>query len=206
MPNDSCTHDTGPVQLLQRWVKEAKEQSGYNFPTAFQLATGSLRDSHSDNGPRIRTLLLKDWAKEGFVFFTNYLSPKWQSIKQNPKVGGHFYWDSLGRQVNLQGEVHKLAHEASKEYWATRPRASQLAQWVSRQSATVESAECLEQAYAKAEQRFLGVSVPCPKHWGGGVFVIESAEFWEQDPRRFHKRLRFTKKADKSWSMHWLWP
>ena len=40
-------------------------------------------------------VLLKDFNKEGFIFYTNLDSQKSISLKENPKASMCFYWKSL---------------------------------------------------------------------------------------------------------------
>ncbi len=84
-----------------------------------------------------------------------------------PAVALHFGWYALQRQVRVEGTATPVSRTESEEYFATRPRGSQLGAWASSQSSPVASAAELEEAYTAVEQRFAGQEVPCPDFWGG---------------------------------------
>ena len=69
-------------------VFEAKEDNIIDEANAMSLTTIS-NDGFLELG-----VLLKDFSKEGFVFFTNYNSDKGKSILKHPKVGLSFYWQA----------------------------------------------------------------------------------------------------------------
>ena len=63
---NSCFLDLDdPIQLFKIWMDEAIK-SEPNDPNAVALATAD-----DDNFPSVRMVLLKDFSKEGFVFYTN---------------------------------------------------------------------------------------------------------------------------------------
>ena len=63
---DNCFLDLDdPIQLFTAWMEEAKK-SEPNDPNALSLAT-----SNKENHPSVRMVLLKEYNKKGFVFYTN---------------------------------------------------------------------------------------------------------------------------------------
>ncbi len=118
-----------PIQLFHTWFNEAKEVDTIDEVNAMSLSTLC-----TDGFPRARVVLLKDYSKEGFVFFTNYDSEKGKSIFKYPKVGLSFYWPSLERQIIIKGTAEKLAANKSDDYFQSRPRGSQIGAHVSPQS------------------------------------------------------------------------
>ena len=53
--------------------------------------------------PGARTVLLKGFDADGFVFFTNYNSRKGAELTANPRVALHFGWYALQRQIRIEG-------------------------------------------------------------------------------------------------------
>jgi pyridoxamine 5'-phosphate oxidase len=191
---------TNPLALFDDWMKEAKEHKGIREATAMALAT-----MNASGGLGIRVVLCKSWSEEGFVFYTNYASRKGLDLAANPKAAAVFYWDPLFRQVKISGPVVKTSRADSEAYWNSRPRDSQLSQYISRQSEEVGSREELERAWKEADQKFQGVSIPCPAHWGGYIIQADSIEFWIGRPGRLHDRFSF-EKAGANWTFRRLNP
>ena len=191
-----------PVPLFEAWLADAlmaRDQGYLAEPNAMVVAT-SVADR-----PHARTVLLKSVSAEGFVFFTNYGSHKGNEIAANAAVAMHFGWYALQRQVRVEGTATPVSRTESEEYFATRPRGSQLGAWASSQSSVVPSAAELEQAYTAMERRFAGQDVPCPDFWGGFRVTPESVEFWQGRPSRMHDRLLYTRNGP-SWTITRLSP
>ena len=87
---------TDPFLQFEAWFKEAKEAEP--IPNAMSLATVN----HS-GAPMLRTVLLKLFDANGFVFFTNYKSRKADQIAENPNVAVLFNWVTLERQQYING-------------------------------------------------------------------------------------------------------
>jgi pyridoxamine 5'-phosphate oxidase len=94
--------------------------------------------------------------------------------------------------VRITGEVHKLSAAQSDAYFAGRPRGSQISAWASPQSQMIPDRSSLEERMAATEQRFSGVDVPRPPHWGGYRVNPARFEFWQGRPNRAHDRIVFT--------------
>lgn len=177
-----------PLELFREWYGQVQNNPLIVEPTAMTLATAG-----ADGAPSARTVLLKQFTPEqGFAFFTNYESHKGRDLIANPKAALLFFWAPLARQIKVRGSVTKASRAESEEYWRSRPRGSQLAGWLSRQSRPVPSGQSLEKLYAAAEERFAGLDVPCPPHWGGFLLKPAEIEFWLGQPNRLHERVRFT--------------
>lgn len=188
-----------PWDLLQRWVADALA-AGEVEPTAFTLAT------IDDFGrPQGRIVLLKDFSPAGLVFFTSSVSAKGRQLARHPVASASFWWPVLMRQIRAIGPVADLTRTAVEEYFASRPRASQLSAWASQQSQPVANRDELERAYQEAEQRFAGGDVPCPLHWAGYVLQPDEMEFWQGLPGRLHDRALFTRDGT-SWAVTRLQP
>jgi pyridoxamine 5'-phosphate oxidase len=188
-----------PLRQFREWFETARA-AGVEVPETMTLATAT-----ADGAPSARMVLLKGADEDGFVFFTGYESRKGAEIEQNPRAALVFHWQPLGRQVRVEGPVERVREQESAEYFASRPRGSQLAAWASRQSRPLESREELERRYVELEREYEGREVPRPPHWGGFRLRPEAIEFWEHRDNRMHERLRYTRASD-GWSVELLSP
>jgi pyridoxamine 5'-phosphate oxidase len=174
-------------------------------PKGFDPSTVTLATADTAGRPAARMVLLKGADERGFIFFTNYSSRKAQDLDANPRAAMCFFWHWLGQQVRVEGVVQRVSAGESDEYFATRPRGSQLGAWASRQSAAVDSRAALEARLRETEARFDGRDVPRPAFWGGYRLVPERIEFWQEGEFRLHDRLVFTR-TDGAWERQRLYP
>ncbi len=189
-----------PHEMFDRWMGDVVA-AGLPEPTAMVLATVSAAGQ-----PRARMVLLKGHDETGFTFFTNRTSRKGSDLDEVPRASLLFPWHAIHRQVIVEGPVTKLGKAASDAYFATRPRASQLAAWASRQSTVIGSRQDLEQRYAEMERRWPdGTDVALPDFWGGYLVSPQIIEFWHGRASRMHDRLRYRRSAE-SWVIERLAP
>lgn len=174
-----------PIAAFLRWYEDALRLPVPN-PNAMTVATS---DAHGH--PSARVVLLRGVDEAGVVFFTNRSSRKGESLEANPRAAVLFHWDLLDRQVRIEGAVTHTSDIESDEYWASRPRMSQLAAWASEQSRPVDCRETLERELRDAERRFEGQPVPRPPHWGGYRVSFDVIEFWQGRDHRLHDRVRY---------------
>jgi pyridoxamine 5'-phosphate oxidase len=168
-----------------RWFAEATA-AGLPEPNAMIVATADAAAR-----PSARTVLLKGYDERGFVFFTNYTSRKGAEALANPAASLVFPWFPMQRQVLVAGAVEVVDRAETEEYFATRPRGSQLGAWASPQSQVLPDRAAVEAGLAAAVERFGAGPVPAPPHWGGLRVVPETVEFWQGRSNRLHDRLRF---------------
>ena len=163
-------------------------------PTAVILSTGSV-NSQGQVETTARTVLLKSFDDGVFRFFTNYNSQKAKDIELNPKVCLLFYWPSLFQQVRVEGFAQKSSRKVSEDYFASRPRLSQIGAWASRQSQTIFGPQQLSQWVDEVERKYPveGEKIPCPPHWGGFDVKPEVMEFWFGREGRLHDRYVYQK-------------
>jgi pyridoxamine 5'-phosphate oxidase len=143
--------------------------------------------------PAVRFVLLKGADGRGFVFFTDGRSRKGRELRASARAAVAFYWQRLGRQVRIEGRVTEVSPAEADAYWATRPRASQLAAVASRQSATLASRPALIARWRALRRRYRGRPVPRPPTWTGFRLVPTTIEFWTHREHRLHERELFVR-------------
>ncbi|HAD08228.1 MAG TPA: pyridoxamine 5'-phosphate oxidase, partial [Porticoccaceae bacterium] len=129
--------------------------------------------------------------QRGFVFYTNLNSHKARDIASNPQVSLHFPWFFLDRQVAVSGIAEQVSRDEVDNYFATRPRDSQLAAWASDQSAPLASRAELETRFERFDDQFIDREIPAPDFWGGFRIKPVEFQFWQGGPRRLHDRFRY---------------
>ncbi len=191
---------TSPFQQFEQWFQDAIHAK-IREPNAMSLATvdALLR-------PSIRTVLLKLYDENGFVFFSNYRSQKARDIEQNPHVALHFAWLHLQRQVRIEGTIKKISTKESLRYFLSRPRGSQLGAWASNQSEIVTSRSLLENKFFELKEKFSKKEVPLPDFWGGYRVIPRRFEFWQGGKDRLHDRFAYEQDTPSLWQIHRLAP
>ena len=189
-----------PFDQFETWFTQACDANIVD-PNAMSLAT-TTADAH----PTLRTVLLKYYDREGFVFFTNLDSTKAKHIADNPHVSLLFLWLSLARQIIILGTAEKISTKEALNYFRTRPRGSQLSAWVSKQSSIISSRAFLEMKLAEMKRKFLKGEIPLPSFWGGYRVKPTQFEFWQGRPHRLHDRFLYTRQEDWSWRIDRLAP
>ncbi len=198
MTKTEASQQGDPIERFREVFEEAVA-SGINNPNAMTVSSVD-----TEGQPSSRVVLLKDFDAEGFVFYTNLESRKGTEIRANPNVSLSFYWRETGKQVVVRGRAELVSDEEADAYFATRPRASQLGAWASRQSRPLKSRAHLMAQVAWYEAKYLG-AVPRPPHWSGFRVVPFYIELWVLGALRLHDRTLFEKTPD-GWTSRRLNP
>jgi pyridoxamine 5'-phosphate oxidase len=189
-----------PFEQFGLWLKEALD-AGMIEPNAMSLAT-----AWKDGKPSVRTVLLKSLDSRGFVFYTNLESRKARQLDENPNACLLFPWLALERQVIVTGLVSRVTSSEVTNYFAIRPRDSQISAWASPQSRAIASRTILESEWEKIRRRFANKEVPLPPFWGGYRVAPETIEFWQGGQNRLHDRFEYRREPDGSWTITRLAP
>ncbi|HVO75161.1 MAG TPA: pyridoxamine 5'-phosphate oxidase, partial [Ignavibacteriaceae bacterium] len=183
--------DSDPFKQFSKWFDQAAEAE-IPEPTAMILSTASRKGI-----PSVRTVLLKGFDKEGFIFFTNYNSAKGKNLSENPFAEALFLWKEIERQVRISGRAEKISREQSESYFKTRAYESKIGAWASEQGRLISSREFLEQRYKEYLKKYPNGDVPMPDYWGGYKLFPEKFEFWQGREHRLHDRIIYLKKENK---------
>ncbi len=195
---------TNPLDRFAAAYEQAKAANA-DWPEACCIAT-------ADAGgiPSARMVLFRrihpHGEQAGIGIFTNYDSAKAADLSANPHAAVCVYWHPIQTQVRIVGPVVKASAEESDEYFASRPRLSQVGAWASEQSRPLGSMDDLQARVESFERMYAGVEVPRPPHWGGFRIIARSVEFWTEGQYRLHKRERYDRREDGSWGMTLLNP
>ena len=189
-----------PFGQFRFWIDQAVETEVLE-PNAMTLATVD-----ESGQPWTRTVLMKGFSDEGFLFFTNYESRKAQQLATNPSVSLLFPWLALERQVIINGTAEKISPTESLKYFHSRPEGSQIGAWASPQSQVITSRKLLELKWDEMKRKFSQGKIPLPSFWGGFRVVPQTFEFWQGGQNRIHDRFLYSRQEEGNWSIERLAP
>ncbi len=191
--------DADPARQFSLWFAAAGA-TDIRLPEAAALATAS-----SEALPSVRMVLVKSFAENRFVFYTNHHSRKGRELAENPHAALLFHWDLLGRQVRIEGPVTRASAQETAAYVRSRPRGSQIGALASPQSEVVANRQALERRVAEVRECYGERELPLPEDWGGFAVTAETYEFWQQRDDRLHDRLRY-RREHGAWAIERLAP
>ena len=197
--NNLISLNEDPIDLFTKWYEEAKKTE-VNDPNAMSLATIS-----KDNKPSSRIVLIKSFSVKGFIFYTNTLSKKGNSLENNKYVALNFHWKSLLKQIRIEGEVSKVNDNEADEYFNSRPIDSRIGAWASSQSDYLKNRSELLKKVEIIKEKFTNKSIVRPPHWTGYIVIPSLIEFWQNMPHRLHDRVEY-RKTESGWEARNLYP
>ena len=196
-----CFKDhNNPLKLFDEWFNKAKKTE-INDPNAFAVGT-----VNKNGFPTVRMVLLKDFDKNGFVFYTNLNSDKSKAIKNTSKISMCFHWKSLQRQIRIVGTASKVSKKEADAYYNSRAYGSRIGAWASKQSSVLKERKDLFNSIEKFKQKFPNKNkIPRPEYWSGWRIKPKEIEFWLDGDNRIHERLKYTIN-NKNWKKVLLSP
>lgn len=184
-----------PFEQVSQWVREARarqdERGDVPEPDALSVAT------MDEDGPDVRTVLMRFLDARGPGFVTNLHSTKGRQILADSRIAASLTWPSMFRAIRFRGRAELVDRAEVETYFQQRPWASRISAWASEQSAPVADRAALERAYQEYAVRFPDLGgpgdVPVPEHWGGVRLRADRVEFWAGRLNRLHDRLVLTR-------------
>ena len=199
---DYCFKDLeDPIDLFKDWFDEAKKKELNDF-NALALATADKKGL-----PSVRMVLLKNYNQNGFVFYTNFNSPKSEDLKINPNASMCFHWKSLLKQIRITGKISKVSDKEADDYYKSRSYESRIGAWASKQSKILKNRDELYKLIKDYKKKYKNENnVPRPNYWSGWNLKPCEFEFWLQGKNRIHERLKYIIKENGKWEKFILNP
>ncbi|WP_109510984.1 pyridoxal 5'-phosphate synthase [Mycolicibacter kumamotonensis] len=195
---DPARAPADPVALFVEWLLRAID-AGVTEPHAMTVSTVS------GSRPSARVLILKDVDSAGWHFAVSSVSRKGAELARNPAVALTFYWPAVGRQVRIEGIALADPPQVTAEDFLTRSPGARTMALTGRQSEPYGDPAEVTEALAKARLELERSPTLVPADWVSYAVRADTVEFWQSDPDRRHRRLRYERDGE-AWSATLLWP
>ena len=190
-----------PWQQARFWVDDAvaRSQVQDDVPEPYAISVATV---DAAGRPNVRTVLMRFFDERGPGFVTGTESTKGLEIAATGGIAAALTWPAMYRAIRFRGVAEELSRDEVAGYFGSRPWASRISAWASRQSQPIDGRQGLEDAYARYAALFpdrgTATDVPVPDHWGGYRVVCDEVEFWGGRRNRLHDRLVFNRVAPGS--------
>jgi pyridoxamine 5'-phosphate oxidase len=165
----------------------------------------SLATADPDGRPSVRTVMLHDADEEGWHFGTHSTSRKGRELAARPDAALGFYWQALGRQVRVEGQVVPGTPDAAAADLRARSTGALAAALTGRMSEVLSSREELAAASRSAWSHAQSDPTATAPTWTLYALAATGVEFFQGDARRRHVRLRYRREGE-AWVRELLWP
>lgn len=116
-----------------------------------------------------------------------------------------FYWPALGRQVRVEGVVRADPPQVAADDFRSRSEGARAMVLTGRQSQPYSDPAEISEAVDKARLELDRCPSVVPLEWVSYAVRADTVEFWQADPARRHRRLRYERDVT-SWTSTLLWP
>ncbi|VDM37880.1 unnamed protein product [Toxocara canis] len=185
-----------PFDIFDVWFKHIASKKD----ASFEEVNAACLSTVCNNRPSSRMILMKEYDREGFSFYTNLESKKARDIKASPQACLLFYWPRVDRQL--------LPAEMAEAYWNSRPVKSRIGSKLSAQSSVIPNRQFLidkrNELIRLAEEKG-DEAITRPDWWGGYRLRPDYFEFWQGQSDRIHDRIVF-ERTTSGWAMKRLSP
>lgn len=189
-------------EILDRFRAGFDRATDAGIPEANGMALATADEA---GRPSVRTVLMKGYDADGFVFYTNTESRKGDQLAVNPAAALTFWWRETEEQVLIEGPASPVSASEADAYFASRPRGSRIGAWASKQSRELDRRESLAERVARLEEEYEGREIPRPPYWSGYRVDPQRIEFWYGREYRLHERILYTA-DDGDWRKRLLYP
>jgi pyridoxamine 5'-phosphate oxidase len=150
-----------------------------------------------DGRPSARMVICRglDAAAGWLVFYSDRDSRKGRALEAHPRAALVFHWDTIERQIRIEGPVTMAPDEDTDRYWNTRPLDARVAAIASDQSRPIASRAAMLAKVEEAARR-AGAVAPRPPDWVGYRVWAERLELWVGQPARVHDRAVWTRSLE----------
>lgn len=194
-----------PIKRIQDDRQDARNHGEANADLCFlALCEG--------NEPSARTLVLRDVTRDGFMLFISKTSPKWRTIKANPRAELLIWFAHSQTQYRVHGTITELPRDIVEKHWQRRPAGSKYLDHsyadYAGQSTPIESRDKLVKHISAMRKEVPEESMTAPETAAGVILAPDTIEILDLNmPNRIHDRRLFTR-AEKGgdWNEQPLMP